>query len=142
MKRIRGALIGPEAGLPQENSGGGRQGLLLPPGGGRNAEDALEGAIEGGFRFVARVEGHAGHGIARVGETAGGKLHPPAQQIAHGRVAHEIGKAGGESGTGEANLRGKVFRCPLAVETAMEKSDGAADGGIAKGGKPAPLPFR
>ncbi len=113
----------------------------MPPGSRKDAESALEGAAEGGFRFIARIEGNARNRVRRVGETARGELHAPLREIAHGRIADEGGKAGGEGGPRETDFGGKGFGRPGPVEPSVEERERAANRRIAQSGEPALLAF-
>ncbi|MFM2125177.1 MAG: hypothetical protein RL328_1628 [Acidobacteriota bacterium] len=72
------------------------------------AEFAFEGAVEGGFGFVADVGGDVGDGAGGFGEGVGGEVEAPAGEVGHGGLIEVAGEAFGEGGAGEADFGGEV----------------------------------
>src|SRR5918992_5002133 len=108
----------------------------------RDADDALEGAAERGLGSVPEPVGELAHRGALLLQRGYRYMHAPARDVAHHRLADELGEAGGERRARHRQLVGQRGDGPVPSGVAMNMCDGAADLAILERSQPAPLRSR
>jgi hypothetical protein len=105
------------------------------------SEFALEGAAEGGFRFVADISGDFRHSLRRALKRPCRQLKPPARQVGHGRLGKISCKALHERGPGNAHLVRQIRNRPGVGDAVVHQAEAFPHDGIARPRQPSGLLF-